>query len=81
MPKRTTLILEEDVYNALVQESVRRYGNARRLSKVVNEVLRRALTRRRERLTKLLYGEKAIRLDAKEFHRFRRELSRRLEST
>jgi len=43
MPKRTTIILEDDIYKMLVEESIKRYGNVRSLSKVVNELLDKAL--------------------------------------
>jgi len=42
MPKRITVILDDDAYEALVRESVRRYGTARTLSQVLNELLREA---------------------------------------
>ncbi len=43
MPRRTTLVLDDDVYEALVRESVRKYGTVKALSRVANEVLRRGL--------------------------------------
>ncbi len=44
MSRRTTIILDKEVYEKLVAESVRRYGTARAMSKLVNELLRRALS-------------------------------------
>ncbi len=78
MPKRTTLILDDDVYEGLVRESIRRYGTARALSRVANELLRRALSGE-DRIVKLLYRERYKRVSIEEFEEFRRELSRRLE--
>jgi len=40
MPRRITVTLDDDVYRRLVEESVKRYGTVRALSKVVNELLR-----------------------------------------
>ena len=79
MPRRTTIILEDDIYERLVQESLRRYGTVRALSKVVNELLREALSRESE-LIRLIYSEKLASVSLRELEEFRRELSRRLES-
>ena len=78
MPKRTTVILEDDVYKRLVQESIRRYGTARAISKVLNEILREELSARDE-LLQLIFSEKIAEIDLEEFNEFRKELSRRLE--
>ena len=81
MPKRTTIILEDDVYNMLVEESIRIYGNTRSLSKLVNELLRKAFRDRVEaEFRELLGSEKVARVTAKELEELRRELSRRLEA-
>jgi len=78
MPRRTTVMLDEDVYEKLVKESLRRYGTARAISRVLNELLRESL-RGRENLIRLIYSEKIARTTAEEFESFRRELSKRLE--
>ena len=78
MVKRTTVLLDDDVYERLVEESVRRYGTVRALSRVLNELLRESLSGRRE-LLRLIYSEKVARVSLEEFEEFRRELSRRLE--
>ena len=78
MPKRTTVILDDDVYEKLVRESIRRYGSTRALSRVLNELLRESLSARYE-LVKLLYSEKIAGVSGEEFERFRRELSRGFE--
>lgn len=36
-------MLDDDVYEALVRESVRRYGTVKALSRVANEILRKGL--------------------------------------
>jgi len=43
MPRRTTILLDEEVYEELVKESLKRFGSARALSKVVNEAVKIAL--------------------------------------
>lgn len=78
MPKRTTVILEDDIYERLVKESIRRYGTARALSKVLNELLRESLSGESE-LIQLIYSEKLAEVSQEEFEEFRRELSRGLE--
>ena len=78
MVKRTTILLDDDVYRALVDESIRRYGSTKALSKVLNEELRKSL-RAREKLLKLIYSEKLADVSEEEFEKFRRELSGRLE--
>ncbi len=76
MPKRTTVILEDDVYEKLVQESIRRYGTARAISKVIGELLKE---RFRNDLIKLIYSEKIAEISQEEFEEFRAELSKRFE--
>ncbi|MGC9010167.1 MAG: hypothetical protein ACP5I7_06100 [Sulfolobales archaeon] len=78
MPKRTTVILDDDIYERLVQESIKRYGNVRSLSRVINDLLRKSLSSEDE-LIKLIYSEKLVEIDLKEFEEFRRELSKRFE--
>ncbi len=79
MFKRTTVLLDEDVYEKLVEQSLRRYGTVRAVSKVLNELLKEALGSREE-VIRLIYSEKVAKTTAKEFEEFREELSRRLES-
>ncbi len=78
MPKRTTVILDDDVYEKLVRESIKRYGTTRALSKVLNELLRESLNAKHE-LLQLIYSEKITEVSTEEFEKFRRELSRRFE--
>ncbi|MEM3607401.1 MAG: hypothetical protein QW238_00860 [Candidatus Bathyarchaeia archaeon] len=79
MLKRTTILLEQDIYKKLIEESLRKYGTTRAISKVLNELLKNALKGEAEVLS-LLLSEKIARTTVKEFEEFRRELSRRLES-
>ncbi|RLG85977.1 MAG: hypothetical protein DRO39_04310 [Thermoprotei archaeon] len=78
MPRRTTVILDYDVYEALVQESVRRYGTARALSRVLNELLRERLGAEEE-LLRLIYPEKLVEVEQDKVEELRRELSKGLE--
>lgn len=78
MFKRTTVLLDEEVYERLVEESLKRYGTVRAVSKVLNELLKNAL-KGREEVMRLIYSEKVAKTSVKEFEKFREELSRRLE--
>ncbi len=78
MSRRTTVILDDDVYEMLVKESIRRYGTVKALSKVINDLLRKAL-RDRSKLIELLYAPKIARISHDEFEEFRRRLSKRFE--
>ena len=75
MPKRTTVILEKDVYDALVKESLDEYKNAKSLSKVLNEIVKKTLMNK-GKLTKLIHSRKITTITAKEFEKFRTELSK-----
>ncbi|MEM3546673.1 MAG: hypothetical protein QXU47_08010 [Candidatus Bathyarchaeia archaeon] len=79
MPRRTTVLLDEEVYEELVRESLRKYGTVKALSKVLNEILLNSIRGRNE-LFKLIYSEKVTETTVKEFEEFRRKLSKRLES-
>ncbi|MHA1675958.1 MAG: hypothetical protein ACTSU6_02155 [Candidatus Njordarchaeales archaeon] len=80
MSKRTAVILSDDVYDILVKESLSRYGTTRAISKVLNELVREAIKLRGIlEIKELLRKEKKIKITAEEFHKFRRELSKRLE--
>ena len=79
MPRRTTIQLDNDVYERLVKESLTRYGTVRAISKVLNELLRKSF-RDKGDIFHLIYSEKVASTTAKEFERFRRDLSKRLES-
>ncbi len=80
MPKRTTLVLDDKVYEMLVKESMNRYGTARNLSKVVNELVEeKSPAEKRDDLLKLIYSKKLAKTSSSEFEKFRRNLSARLE--
>ncbi len=78
MPKRTTVLLDDDVYERLVSQSVKRYGSPKAISKVLNEELRK-LAGGEERIIELLSSRKIARTTTKEFEEYRRGLSKRFE--
>lgn len=79
MAKRTTVMLDEDIYPKLVELSLKKYGTVKALSKVLNELLKDAL-RGREAVLRLIYSDKIAKTTSRELEEFRGELSRRLES-
>lgn len=78
MPRRTTVLLDDDVYEMLVKKSIERYGTARALSKVLNEMLKATMSRKDD-LIQLLYSKKIAKISLDEFEKSRRELSKRFE--
>jgi predicted CopG family antitoxin len=79
MSRRTTILLDDDIYQKLVNESLRRYKTTKAMSRVANELLKRAL-KGETKILDLVFSEKLAKTSAGEFEAFRRELSRRLES-
>lgn len=79
MSKRTTILLEDDVYEKLVNESLRKYRTTKAMSKVANELLKRAL-KGETKVLELISSKKIAKTSNKEFESFRRELSRRFEA-
>lgn len=79
MSKRTTILLDDDVYEKLVNESLRKYKTTKGMSKVANELLKQAL-KGQTKVLELVFSKKIAKTSHKEFEAFRRELSRRFES-
>jgi predicted CopG family antitoxin len=79
MSKRTTILLDDDIYEKLVRESLRRYKTTKAMSKVANELLKRAL-KGEANILDLVFSEKVAKTSAREFEAFRRETSKRFES-
>ena len=79
MAKRTTILLDDDIYEKLVSESMRRYKTTKAMSKVANELLKRAL-KGEEKVLDLLLSKKLVKSSASDFEVSRRELSKRFES-
>ena len=78
MSKRT-ILLDDDIYEKLVRESLRRYKTTKAMSKVANELLKRAL-KGEAKVLDLVFSEKLAKTSAREFEAFRREMSKRFES-
>jgi hypothetical protein len=79
MSKRTTILLDDDIYEKLVRESLRRYKTTKAMCKVANELLKRAL-KGEAKVLDLVFSEKLAKTSAREFEAFRREMSKRFES-
>ncbi|MGA3108522.1 MAG: hypothetical protein ABSD99_03555 [Candidatus Bathyarchaeia archaeon] len=79
MSRRTTILLDDDIYQKLVNESMRRYRTTKAMSKVANELLKRAL-KGEAKVLDLVFSEKLVKTNVKEFETFRRELAKRFES-
>jgi len=75
--QRTTVILEKDVYDALVKESLQEYKTSKSLSKVLNEILNKSLMNK-SKLTRLIHSRKVASTTAKEFESFRKGLSEKV---
>ena len=83
MPRRTTVVLNDSTYTRLVEESLRRYGTPRAISRVIDTMVEESATassrEREESILRLLYSKKVAKTTPKEFERDRRELSRKFE--
>lgn len=78
MLKRTTISLERSIYEELIKESVSRYGDARHLSVIINEKLRK----KQEDYSKILQMAKRKKTNKEtisEFEDFRANLSKEFE--
>ena len=40
MPKRTTVVIQDATYARLVQESIRKFGSARAISRVIDDMVK-----------------------------------------
>ena len=74
MYRRTTVLLEKDVYDALVRESIDKYNSSKAISKVLNEILKGALYNK-NRIHELLHSKRVVKISNKEFEEFRHEMS------
>ncbi len=80
MSKRTAVILDDDVFEILVQESLRRFGNTRSISKVLNDLIREAIRLRGLlKILELTRKKKYASISEEEFEEFRRDLSKSFE--
>lgn len=74
MERRTTVVLEKEVYDALVKESLEEYNSSKAISKVLNKIVKRTLTNK-GKLSGILHSKRLIKTTAKEFEKFRRQLT------
>jgi len=83
MPRRTTVVIQDGTYAKLVEESLRRFGSARAVSKVIDEMvdeMSKAKQQEGQRdLLTLLHSKKVAKTSLKDFERDRGKLSTRLE--
>ncbi len=82
MARRVTIVLDDEVYEALAKKALLRYGSKDAISKVINEELKASFTtlsRKKELLKQILSEKKLFEIDIEEFYKFRRELSERFE--
>lgn len=78
MPKRTTVVIEDDTYARLVQESIQRFGSARAISRVIDAMVKEnnnAKKQAKKDIVKLLHSRKVAKVTQKQLERDRRELS------
>ncbi len=85
MARKTTIMLDDDIYIKLVNISIKKYGSARHLSKVINDLLSEVLRRPKSKipmdeLRELLSGPSLAEVTPEEFEEFRKDLSKRFES-
>jgi len=83
MPKRTTVVIQDDTYARLVQESIQRFGNARAISRVIDAMVKENKNAKKEAekdILRLLHSKKLARVTQKELEQDRHELSRNFEN-
>ena len=70
--------MDDKVYKKLVSESMKKYGSARNLSKVVNDLVEEKSACKPD-IMELIYSDKLAKTSAREFEQSRRKLSARFE--
>ncbi len=78
--RRTTVMLEKGVYDALVKASVEEYNSTKAISKVINKLVKKD-SAGKDMLGKLLHARKLVKTTPEEFYKFRHELSKSLEGS
>ncbi len=79
MERRTTVVLDKEVYEALVKESVEEYNSSKAISKVLNKIVKQALSNK-GRLSEILHSKRVAKTTAKEFEKFRHGLSKAVQA-
>lgn len=83
MPKRTTVVIQDDTYAKLVQESIQRFGIARAISRVIDEMVKEnndTKRKARKEILRLLHSKKVTKVTQEELERDRHELSTNFEN-
>jgi len=83
MPKRTTIVIQDDTYSKLVQESIQRFGNARAISKVIDTMVKEnkdAKKQAEKDIVRLLHSKKVAKVTQKELEWDRHEMSKSFEN-
>ena len=70
--------MDDKVYKKLVSESMKKYGSARNLSKVVNDLVEEKAASKPD-IMELIYSDKLAKTSEREFEQSRRKLSARFE--
>lgn len=79
MARRTTVLLEKEVYDALVKESLEEYNSSKAISKVLNRIVKRSLTNK-DKLRRLIHSKTVAKVTNEEFEKFRHGLSKAVQS-
>lgn len=66
---KTTITLDTEVYKALVEEAIMRYGTTKNLSRLINEKLKVSTVRKRRDIVKLTSGLWKLDISGKEYTR------------
>jgi len=78
MPKRTTVVIQDDTYAKLVQESIQRFGSARAISRVIDAMVKENKDEKKQaekEIVRILHSKKVAKVTQKELERDRHELS------
>ncbi|MBI2184858.1 MAG: hypothetical protein HYU39_07875 [Thaumarchaeota archaeon] len=78
MTKKTTVLLDDSIYGRLAEESLKKYGTTKAMSRVLNEILRKAMKDKGD-IIRLIHLKKIAKTTSEEFEEFRKELSKRFE--
>lgn len=78
MTKKTTVLLDDSIYGRLAEESLKKYGTTKVMSRVLNEILRKAMKDKGD-IIRLIHLKKIAKTTSEEFEEFRKELSKRFE--
>jgi len=65
MPKRTAVVIQNDTYARLVEESIRKFGSARAISRVIDDMVKENSNTKKEAkkdILRLLHSKKAAKI-------------------